>query len=149
MSLLRLAFIAALLSPFSAFAHDDDKPADNQQVERAWRIVHRAYNPTTKAAAELGKTLEDLGRNVEIKGGRLSSCEDDKLGQYVTVTFDPGASPQRVDLEIPGDAKLFRGIYRIDGDVLSISISTGKNRAESFQIGKECVLLILKEVPKK
>ena len=100
--------------------------------------------------ASIGKLLTDLGHEVEIKNGKMSAVDAGKEGVYVLIDFIPKTTPKSVNLTIPGKTNtVLLGIYRLEGDILSIAVSAGNKRLESFTNPRDQVLLVLKRAPKK
>jgi uncharacterized protein (TIGR03067 family) len=143
------ALAVALLVDDVAPAQTVDVAAELQKLERQWLVAHVYYKPT-KVNADLSKLLADLGHTVEIKDGKLTSLDADKAGFHLLADFDPTQKPKSVDLTIPGKKKqVLLAIYRLEDDVLSISVGAGNIRPELFMNPEEQVMLVLKGARKK
>ncbi len=149
MRMIRFALLATLLCGSAASARADDTSAAPQTPDGRWIVTHRYYTPSEVNAA-VGKLLTDLGNDVDIKNGKLSACDSTKAGFYLLVDFHPSTTPKSVNLKVPGkkETVLF-GIYRFDGDVMSLAVGAGSKRPDGFSNPRDQVLLVLKRAPKK
>jgi hypothetical protein len=149
---MRLSKCALLLVPLFGSAvvvRGDETSAAPQKPEGRWLVVHRVYTPS-EITANVGKLLADLGNEVEIKNGRMSACNSAKAGFYLLVDFRPKTTPKAVDLKVPGqNERVLLGIYRMEGDVMSLAISAVNKRPDRFTNPRDQVLLVLKRPPKK
>src|SRR5260370_21524762 len=124
----RCVIAFALLSAGLARALADDAATEAGKLEGQWRVAHRAYKDS-KANADVSKILLNLGTKVEIKDGKLSSCDPDKAGRHLDVEFDGTVTPKTVDLTVPGKQKrVLLGIYRLEDDLLALALRTAHER---------------------
>jgi uncharacterized protein (TIGR03067 family) len=149
MRVIKFALLAALLSGGAALAQGPGAAPQVKKLDGRWLVVHRNYLPSP-ATDPVGKLLTNLGYAVEIRDGKLLARDPGKSDVYLLVTFDPTATPKAVDLKVP-DKKdgVLLGIYRLDGDILTLAVGTGKSRPTTFSDPAHQVQLILKRVPKK
>ncbi len=148
MRMIKWAILTILLCNGPGMIRADGTSTEPQTPEGRWFVAHRSYTPSDTTAA-LGKVLTDLGHDVEIKNGKISACDPSKAGIYLLVDFRPGTTPKSVDLKVPSNKdKVLRGIYRLDGDVLSLAVSAKNKRPDKFSNSQDHVLLVLKRKPK-
>lgn len=149
MRMIRFALLAGLLSASTAAIWADDSATGSETPDGRWIVAHRYYTPS-KTTDAVGKLLTDLGREVEIKNGKLSASDPTKAGLYFLVDFLSNTTPKSVNLKVPGKREtLLLGIYRVEGDVMSLAIGAGNKRPETFTKPQEQVMLVLKRAPKK
>ncbi len=143
-----VAFAAVLWCGAAAHVQSADSSAELKQVQDRWLVAHRYYTPSG-ITDSLGKLLTNLGEQVEIKDGMLSSRDPGKEDVYLLVDFNPSGDPKTVDMRVPDneDAVLL-GIYKLEDDILSLVVGTG-NRPTNFTNSETQVMLVLKRAAKK
>jgi uncharacterized protein (TIGR03067 family) len=131
-----------------------DSPADSakkdlERMQGRWS-VQQAQRDGKDAPA----TVRD-GMTVKIDGNKLVISEAENAREETAeMTLDPGKSPATVDFKLlrPGDNENAFGIYKIDGDTLSICWTKHDGaRPEQFETkaGTGQVLFVLKRAVKK
>ncbi|HLJ94737.1 MAG TPA: hypothetical protein VKU02_16235 [Gemmataceae bacterium] len=148
MRMIKLALLTTLLCNAPGMIRADGTSTGPQTPEGRWYVAHRSFTPSNTTAA-IGKVLTDLGHDVEIKNGKISACDPSKAGIYLLAEFRPNTTPKSVDLKVPSNKdKPLKGIYRLDGDVLSLAVSAKNKRPDTFNNAQDQVLLVLKRKPK-
>ena len=145
MRMIRFALAAALLASSAAPVQAGKSAAE---VEGRWLVVHRYYTPS-KITGALGKVLTNLGTEVEIKNGKLSSRNANNQSVYLLAEFRTDTDPKAVDLRKPANPnQVLLGIYRLQGNLLTIEVGSGNQRPTGFMNAQDDVMLILKRAPK-
>ena len=91
----------------------------------------------------------EKGRYV-FKGNELTIFEGDKNVGKATFTLDPAKKPKTIDMtatEGPGKGKTMYGIYRIEGDTLTLCI--GEERPTDFNGAGKAGLVEFKRAKSK
>jgi uncharacterized protein (TIGR03067 family) len=103
----------------------DDERAKNERAVLAgtWKAVEEVFNGTKKDAKELEKEVERV---------EITFSADDKPGKFrlgaatvdSVVRFEPGqdGGPARLSLYRGARRELFRGVYKLDKDVLILCL---------------------------
>jgi uncharacterized protein (TIGR03067 family) len=141
--MIKVAVLAALLGPGAAVAQAPGSGAVPKALQGHWVVAQRNYTPSD-LTNPVGDLLTNLGVKLEFKQHRLSALDPGKDGTYLRVTFDAGQSPPQIDLKAPGqDAKVMRGIYRLNDDILTICVGCGNDRPTTFDDTDHNVQLVL------
>src|SRR5262249_54767639 len=102
--------------------------SDADRIQGAWKIIKVEVEGKPPPAEFLEK-----GRFV-FKGNKVAIFHDDKLTEEATFALDATRKPPTIDLtatEGPGKGKTMYGIYRIEGDTLTLCI--GDKRPSEFK----------------
>jgi uncharacterized protein (TIGR03067 family) len=72
-------------------------------------------------------------RSVRIASRRLETCWEGDYSLLWTMTFPPSSWPPHVDVRVAGSGKVLRGIFKLEGDALTICYAEeGKARPTEF-----------------
>ena len=116
-------------------------------LEGKWFVVQRVYTPSN-ANAEAAQAFLNLGNKVEFKGSKLVSLATSKVPPYLTVKASGSGSPANINFTVPTTRQTLKGIYRIEGNVLSIAVDAIGGRPSTFTGSDKQLLLILTPLPK-
>jgi uncharacterized protein (TIGR03067 family) len=115
-----------LLFPGICVPEDADKELEKLQGE--WTAVYHEFRGFGFKAGEFPAI------QLTIKGDKWISRQDQK--STVTITLDPNAEPKHFDRNFakgPLDGKVVLGLYKLEGDTLTIINSSGeKERPTGF-----------------
>jgi uncharacterized protein (TIGR03067 family) len=120
-----------------------------EQLQGQW-IVQQAQRDGKDAPAEEREKML-----IKIEGKKLVIDEPETAREQIAeITLDPSKSPSAIDLKIPrlNKGEVLQGIYKLDGDVLSLCWTrSGGARPSEFATkpGSDQVLFILKRPAKK
>lgn len=122
-----------------------DAPKADPQLVGEWRLVRsNGERPFFEQTQSFGA---DGTRVVRVRSRESS---EENRGRYVA---DPAARPAEIDFVYPADeGGNIRGIYKVDGDTLTLCYQTGKGeRPREFkQVDNEISLFVYERVkPKK
>lgn len=96
-----------------ALAEDNRAKSELAKFQGTWQLVS-AISDGARADEEIVKKIR-----VVIKGNKHSVFfGDDPIAKDVPFKIDPSASPKTTDDMLP-DARIIRGIYKLDGDTLT------------------------------
>jgi uncharacterized protein (TIGR03067 family) len=141
-SRIALAALALGLITVAVMAAPADNPAKDQrsELEGTWKATS-----TAGFSAEVPK--EEL-QNLEVTfaGNRLSARYGNKSAAG-RVELRPGKSPKEIDVTVtegPAEAvnQPFAGLYRLQGDTLTIVYRAGKDRPTRFDSAGENVYTV-------
>src|ERR1044071_880697 len=113
---------------------------DELLIQGAWVVIH---NEMSRIA------LPEMEGRVHIYSGRQFRLDTDTRGEPFRI--DEQCDPKRIDFD-DGHRPLIRGIYRLEGDRLTVFIGApGHSRPTAFEtrIGDQSVLMILQRAPAK
>jgi uncharacterized protein (TIGR03067 family) len=140
MMLCRCAWL--LILPAAAVAGD---PSDKDLLQGPWRVTAAVIAGKKVSAEELMELQKDP---MVFRGDKL-------VGRYEsTFKLDPSKNPKEIDVTPstkPGTEKMiFRGIYRLEGDELTLCLSSVPNgdRPASFTLkpGDKAGVIVLKRM---
>jgi uncharacterized protein (TIGR03067 family) len=88
-----------------------------------------------------------------VVGGAFVAQRDGEHQGAGTYKYDPKADPAEVDMVEDGVEGATKGIWKLDGDTLTLCVSgdpkRGRPSAFAAPAGSDCILVTLKRVPKK
>jgi uncharacterized protein (TIGR03067 family) len=124
---------------------DKDGKSDKDLLQGPWRVVSAEVSGKKASADELKELQKDP---MVFRGDRL-------IGRYeADYKLDPTKSPKEIDVTpatTPGTQKMtFRGIYRLDGDELTLCLGSVPNgdRPTGFTLkdGAKAGVIVLKRM---
>lgn len=122
----------------------DATKKDLERMQGRW-TVQQAHRDGKDAPAE---ALEKM--SVKIDGNKLTIDDAESAREEIAeLALDPSENPAKIDLKVnhPGDQQTLQGIYKIDGDTLSICWTkhSGARPTEfAAKAGSDHVLFVLK-----
>jgi uncharacterized protein (TIGR03067 family) len=135
------AICCALLSAGVVFG-DESSKKDSEKLQGKWGWLLQMASMNHPApelsnlihGRELDKGESLLGEmkfTVEVKGDSFTFSDHKKKTRQATIKLDASKQPREIDLVI-GDGKPFLGIYKIEGDTLTLYIGDQKQRPTEF-----------------
>jgi uncharacterized protein (TIGR03067 family) len=139
-----LTLVAAGLLLVAADAKEDAAKKDRGRMQGTWK-VESATKGGKKAPAEKTQAMR-----LVIEGDKITVKEG---GHDETATFTllPDQKPPAIDIKPSrGGEKTVRGIYRIEGDTITMCWSHAGDRPKEFasKEGSDFILLVLKREKK-
>ena len=112
---------------------------DEDLIQGTWKIK-------SETIGGKDRSTEDRQCIVTIAGDKFITKVGDDTQQEGTFKLDTTTKPKSIHLRVNG--KLRRGIYKLDGDTLTICGSTGEDPPSEFESkdGSEMELYVLKRV---
>jgi uncharacterized protein (TIGR03067 family) len=136
--ILGLAVIVAAPAP------KEGKKADPPSLIGEWTIESMSLGgkPLPKQANDGPTTITFTKEGTAVAVDKPGAKPDN-----VKFTHDPKASPMQIDLEEAPGMKM-SGIYKIDGDTLTMCVSIMGERPKSFDPSDSTMLMVLKRIKK-
>jgi uncharacterized protein (TIGR03067 family) len=139
--------LLALAVTFSAPAAKEAPKKDPPSIVGEWAGETAEAGGKPLPVPPGGITMEFLA------DGKVVIREGPKPATTAEYTADPKKSPAEIDLKPSEKAKdlMFVGVYKIEGDTLTMCLRIGGKRPEKFEspAGSDSVLMTLKRVKKK
>jgi uncharacterized protein (TIGR03067 family) len=137
--LVATALVAGMVCRLSA-AQGEAEKKELSRFQGTW-LVHKEISRGADFPPKQGKVV--------FEGTNLKVYQEGKLAQTLTLRIDPTKSPKEIDLIHPGKKPAILGIYRFDGDQLTIATGFGKQdrktRPKSFDDKASLFILVLKK----
>jgi hypothetical protein len=110
-------------------------------LDGEWNIVQRAYTPTSTNSS-LASSVTSLGWDVVVSNGQIT-CQDSGGNSFsILVTV----SGQNVDFGYVGTQYDLPGIYKIDGNVITIALSFTSTRPTGYDDTTNYMVIVLTQV---
>lgn len=141
----RLACLVLLAVAAVAPAADKPDPkADLAALKGKWKVTATTFD---------GKAVQlpAAGRELEFDDKQFTAFEGEKKGGSINFTIDVTPTPKRIDLDRPAQDKKAAGLYKLDGDKLTICYAEwGAERPEKLEskAGGKVFLMELERVKK-
>ena len=137
---LTLFAVAAVVTA----ADKPDPKADLAALKGKWKVTATTFD---------GKAvpLPATERALDFDDKQFTAFDGEKKGGTIGFTLDATATPKRIDLDRPGQDKKAAGLYKLDGDKLTICYGEpGAERPEKLESksGGKTFLLELERVKK-
>jgi uncharacterized protein (TIGR03067 family) len=127
------ALLLFTVLPAGELGQDKPDPSakERARLQGAWTVVsHEANGKKSKAATIAGWKLT-------VSGDRMTTRDGTELLDESTFRLRPAATPRGIDLKLtagPDKGKQVKGIYKLDGDSLTICVAEpGKERPKAFK----------------
>ena len=137
--LVATALVAGMVCQLSA-AQGEAEKKELARFQGTW-LVHKEISRGADFPPKQGKAV--------FEGTTLKVYQEGKLAQTLTFRIDPTKSPKEIDLVHPEKKLVMPGIYRFDGDQLTIATGFGKEerktRPKSFDDKASLFILVLKK----
>ena len=122
-------------------AKSQEKKTDSDRIQGSWKIIKVEVEgkPPPAEFVEKGKFV--------FNGNKVSIYQGDTMMEEATFALDSAKKPPTIDLTATaalGKGKITYGIYRIEGDTLTLCI--GDKRPSEFKAQAEVGVLQMKRV---
>ena len=119
---------------------DTEVKKDLDKLQGKWTVASIDENGKAAPADEVARF------EITIKGDLFSIKTKDEANKELTIKLDPSAKPATIDMKPKdGKEKNVMGIYKLDGDTLTIcATDENKERPKEFSATKGVALLVLK-----
>ncbi len=150
---MRALFAVGLVVAVAAAVGAQDKA---EKLDGSWLIVGME-KAGQKLPDDFFKNAPEKERTVKIAGDKLTAMKKDGKEDSLTVKFDPSKTPKQVtttEAKPGGKAETSVGIYKLDGDTLTIcAVESEKeaDRPKEFKTAKDsnAMILVLKRLKDK
>ena len=138
---LRYLVALGVACVFAACLRADEPSDDVKRLKGTWVVT---------SATRDGKTsVEMKGARIAFAGGTMTVQGGDGGEQELPFKVDPAKKPKAIDFPLGGGGgwlnlpATIKGIYRLEGDTLTLCVGSGDNRPAEFR-DREATLLVLK-----
>jgi uncharacterized protein (TIGR03067 family) len=109
---------------------------DQEGLQGTWALVSVEVNQQTISIESMKAASPVRAARLVVQGQRYTFHLGEKPLEMV-YQLDPDKSPKEIDLTVgrgPNEGKVFRGIYRLEGDTFTICrhVEPGKDRPTAF-----------------
>jgi len=138
------AFLLAALLAAPAPDPGGSAKEDLKKLQGEWSPTAIQINGEKAPDKKLART------KLVVKDDKFTALEDGEVSDESTVRLDPAKEPRAIDLAFtagPDKDKSVQGIYKLDGDVLTVCVAEpGKDRPKEFASaeGSGHILLVFK-----
>jgi uncharacterized protein (TIGR03067 family) len=141
---MRIAFVAVTAALFAqtGVSVGQGKKTDLDLMQGTWNFVSMKNSDGNDPPADVLKKW-----SVVIKGDSFKVMEKDDILASQKIKLDAGKKPKQIDLtheEGPDKGKSEPGIYKIDGDTLTLAMNDpGKDRPAAFETKKDTKISVV------
>jgi uncharacterized protein (TIGR03067 family) len=128
------------------FSHAQDAKDDLKKMAGAWKVI--VDEADGKSLPK--EVVEKFDGKLTVEGNKYKAYVGDKLEDEGTIKIDPAKKPKEIDVA-PAKEKVMKGLYKIDGDTMTVIFSKpGGDRPKEFKTkeGSGEMLLVYKRIKK-
>jgi uncharacterized protein (TIGR03067 family) len=137
---VRVATVAFLFAVSVSFA----KAADKDSLQGSWNVESATHAGEAMPVEVRGKMT------LEFKGDKVVAHSPNRPEDPAEFVLDSSKSPKTITIKPPKGEKELHGIYKLDGDSLTICMTEGSELPTKFESpkGSQIALLVLKREKK-
>jgi len=159
-SLRRFLVLAVLVACFSLACNADRNPVQKEDVpaqnaQDAKQEFDKLQGEWTLVSTEVGgkkrpNTVNAVSKLTISENQWVVTYRDFASNARSTIEIDPSKDPKSIDLTFRGEKEPARGIYKLEGDTLTVCYGTaGGERPKEFKTTQETGLLVVWKREKK